>query len=159
MIQTNHNHDLPYRPNVGIMLINDKNQVFVGARLDHPGNWQMPQGGIDEGEEVIEAALREMDEEIGTCNAELIDEMPGWLSYDFPDHLINRLWNGKYKGQKQKWVAFRFTGSDSDINLEKHHEPEFEEWRWFDIDELLKSVVPFKKDVYRTVIEYFTPKL
>lgn len=144
-----------YRPNVGIMLINQDNKVFVGNRIDQPNSWQMPQGGIDEGEKIETAAIREMEEEVGTNKAEIIGIMPDWQYYDFPENLGKRLWEGQYRGQRQKWVALRFTGNDQDINLDAFHEPEFSEWKWVDLDVLVEMVVPFKRDVYQLAVDYF----
>ena len=144
--------DLPYRPCVGIMLLNQDGKVFVGKRLDQTvEGWQMPQGGIDKGEEPREAALRELQEEVGTDKAEIIGEMDGWVTYDLPEHLIGVAFKGKYKGQKQKWFAMRFTGKDSDIDLTTH-EPEFSDFRWVDVKELPDLIVPFKRDSYKQVV-------
>ena len=144
--------DLPYRPCVGIMLLNADGKVFVGKRLDQTvEGWQMPQGGIDKGEEPREAALRELQEEVGTDKAEIIGEMDGWVTYDLPEHLIGVAFKGKYKGQKQKWFAMRFTGKDSDIDLTTH-EPEFSDFRWVDVKELPDLIVPFKRDSYKQVV-------
>jgi len=139
------------------MLVNAAGKVFAGKRIDQTvEGWQMPQGGIDEGESPRDAALRELKEEAGTDKAEIIAEMPGWLTYDLPAHLIGMAFKGKFKGQKQKWFLARFTGKDSDIDLFAH-EPEFSAWRWFDLDELPKLIVPFKKPTYEAVIEGFRP--
>jgi putative (di)nucleoside polyphosphate hydrolase len=139
------------------MLINDRGQVLVARRIDTPGEaWQMPQGGVDKGETPIEAAWREMMEEIGTDKAELLGESSGWLRYDLPDGLAEKLWGGGYRGQEQKWFAFRFTGKDSDIDLTRH-EPEFAEWRWADPAELPHLIVPFKRDIYARLVEEFAP--
>ena len=145
----------PYRPCVGIFLINDVKQVFGGRRIDSPAEaWQMPQGGIDPGETAIDACVREMGEEIGTTSAEFLCEHNEWLYYDIPSPLADRLWQGKYKGQKQKWMALRFTGSDSDININTPI-PEFCEWRWIAPSELVNLAVPFKRDVYVNVLNAF----
>ena len=147
----------PYRPCVGIMLVNNEGNVFVGKRIDNTSEaWQMPQGGIDEGENVITACMREMGEETGTQKAELISEHPDWLNYDIPQDLSDRLWEGKYRGQKQKWMLLRFTGSDADINIQTE-EPEFIEWRWASPDQLVDLAVPFKQDVYERVLAVFKP--
>ena len=144
--------DLPYRPCVGIMLFNQDGKVFVGKRIDQTVEaWQMPQGGIDKGEAPREAALRELQEEAGTDKAEIIAEMEDWVTYDLPEHLIGVAFRGKYKGQKQKWFALRFTGSDADIDLAAH-EPEFSAYRWVDLKELPDLIVPFKRETYRQVI-------
>ncbi len=146
-----------YRRNVGIMLIDDRGRVFVGRRLDTPGEaWQMPQGGIDEGETAEQAAWREMREEVGTDKAELLGESRDWLRYDLPPDLAGRLWGGCYCGQEQKWFAFRFTGEDGDIDIARH-EPEFAEWRWIDPAELPRLIIGFKRDLYARVVEEFAP--
>jgi putative (di)nucleoside polyphosphate hydrolase len=148
-----------YRPGVGIMLLNREGRVFVARRIDMPPEvaaWQMPQGGIDPGESPRDAALRELNEEIGTDKAELVGESGGWLRYDLPDGLAERLWGGGYRGQEQKWFAFRFTGEDSDIDLTRH-EPEFAEWRWADPADLPDLIVPFKRDIYARIVEEFAP--
>ena len=144
--------DLPYRPCVGIMLFNADGKVFVGKRLDQTVEaWQMPQGGIDNGESPREAALRELGEEVGTHKAEIIGEMADWITYDLPEHLIGVAFHGKYKGQRQKWFALRFTGTDGDIDLAAH-DPEFSDYRWVSLDELPDLIVPFKRQTYRQVI-------
>ncbi|MGE0096243.1 MAG: RNA pyrophosphohydrolase [Alphaproteobacteria bacterium] len=147
--------DRPYRLGVGVMLINDKRRVFVGRRNDMAGDhWQMPQGGIDEGEEPRAAALREMKEEIGTDKAEILAESRGWFAYDLPPALGRTAWKGRYRGQKQKWFAARFTGTDSDIDLETEH-PEFEAWQWIESADLPRLIVPFKRKLYVDVMEEF----
>ena len=147
--------DLPYRPCVGIMLINRHGQVFVGRRIDQTvEGWQMPQGGIDGDETPAEAGLRELKEEIGTDKAVILREMDDWLSYDLPRHLVGVALRGRYRGQKQKWLAMRFTGDDSDIDI-KTHEPEFATWKWLSIDALPDLIVPFKRDTYKKVIAAF----
>ena len=148
-------NERPYRPCVGIFLINDLKQVFGGRRIDSRAEaWQMPQGGIDPGETIVEACMREMAEEIGTSSAELLCEHSKWLYYDIPLPLADRLWHGQYKGQKQKWMALRFTGSDADININTEN-PEFCEWRWLAPAELVKLAVPFKREVYDDVLNAF----
>ncbi len=150
---------LPYRPCVGIMLLNGAGLVFVARRIDTPGDaWQMPQGGIDAGETPLDAARREMREEIGTDKAELIVESARWRPYDLPRELAAGLWRGRYRGQTQKWFAFRFTGRDADIDIATA-EPEFDAWRWASLDELPSLIVPFKRDVYRDVVAEFRPLL
>ena len=147
--------DLPYRPCVGIMLVNKSGKVFAGKRIDQTvEGWQMPQGGIDKGESPRQAALRELLEEAGTDKAEIIAELPDWLTYDLPEHLIGVAFHGKFRGQKQKWFLMRFTGEDNDIDLYAH-EPEFSDWKWFGLDELPGLIVPFKRPTYEAVIDGF----
>ena len=149
----------PYRPCVGIFLLNNDGLVFAGRRIDSRAEaWQMPQGGIDAGESPLQACMREMREEIGTNTAELINQHDDWLYYDIPLPLADRLWQGRYKGQKQKWMALRFTGDDSDINIATE-EPEFCEWKWLSPHDLVDLAVPFKRDVYQNVLAAFTPYL
>ena len=147
--------DLPYRPCVGIMLLNREGLVFVGKRIDQTvEGWQMPQGGIDAGEEPRTAVMRELKEEVGTDKAEIIGEMDTWLTYDLPAHLIGVAFHGRYKGQRQKWFALRFLGHDCDIDITAH-EPEFAEWKWLALEALPRLIVPFKRDTYKQVIEAF----
>jgi putative (di)nucleoside polyphosphate hydrolase len=149
----------PYRPCVGIFLLNNDGLVFAGRRIDSRAEaWQMPQGGIDAGESPLQACMREMREEIGTNTAELVSQHDDWLYYDIPLPLADRLWQGRYKGQKQKWMALRFTGDDSDINIATE-EPEFCEWKWLSPHDLVDLAVPFKRDVYQNVLAAFTPYL
>jgi putative (di)nucleoside polyphosphate hydrolase len=149
----------PYRPCVGIFLLNNDGLVFAGRRIDSRAEaWQMPQGGIDAGESPLQACMREMREEIGTNTAELISQHDDWLYYDIPLPLADRLWQGRYKGQKQKWMALRFTGDDSDINIATE-EPEFCEWKWLSPHDLVDLAVPFKRDVYQNVLAAFAPYL
>ena len=149
---------LPYRPCVGIMLLNAENRVFVAkridARVDNPKAWQMPQGGIDKGEEAAAAALRELHEEIGTDKAEVIAESRDWLRYDFPPQLVDKVRGGRSRGQEQKWFAMRFLGHDSDIDLETEH-PEFSEWRWENFERLPELTIAFKRDTYEAVLREF----
>ncbi|MCD6035932.1 MAG: pyrophosphohydrolase [Rickettsiales bacterium] len=146
---------LPYRPGVGLMLLNRDNHVFVGKRLDTRSDaWQMPQGGIDEGEEASVAALREMHEEIGTDKASILAESQDWHYYDLPVYLIPKLWNGQYRGQKQKWFLLRFLGEDTDINIHTA-DPEFGEWQWVPMNELPDIIVPFKRDLYVKIVNEF----
>ncbi len=148
---------LPYRPCVGIMLLNEKGKVFVAKRIDtEVAAWQMPQGGIDNGEDPERAAFREMEEEIGSRNAEIIKVHEDWLQYDLPDHLIGKVWKGKYRGQRMKWYLMRYLGQDSDIDLETH-QPEFSTWRWLDVNELPKTIVEFKRPLYAELVRYFGP--
>ena len=155
-MQTNFNK-LPYRSNVGIMMVNEKGYVFVGQRLDNNQNaWQMPQGGIDAGEDPETAAYRELLEETGVKKQDIrfVASSSQWLSYDLPEDLIPILWNGKFRGQKQKWFLFKFLGEDGDINIETEH-PEFSKWKWISKENLLKEIVPFKKSVYENVLKEF----
>lgn len=147
--------DLPFRQGVGMMIIDESDRVFVGKRIDSKVNgWQMPQGGIDLGETPSSAALREMQEEIGSGKGEIIAESKKWYSYRVPNFLIPKLWDGKYCGQRQKWFLIRFTGEDSDININTEH-PEFDQWKWVDFDQLLVDIIPFKLKLYQQVIEEF----
>ena len=155
-MQTNFNK-LPYRSNVGIMMVNEKGFVFVGQRLDNNQNaWQMPQGGIDAGEDPETAAYRELLEETGVKKQDVrfVASSSKWLSYDLPEDLIPILWNGKFRGQKQKWFLFKFLGEDGDINIATEH-PEFSKWKWISKENLLKEIVPFKKSVYENVLKEF----
>lgn len=146
---------LPYRPCVGIMLLNADNKVFVARRIDTRAEaWQMPQGGIDEGEDALTAALREMREEIGTDNAEIIAESAGWLEYDLPEDLVPKLWGGRYRGQKQKWFVLRYLGQDSDIDINTET-PEFLEWKWAEMQDLPSLIVPFKRALYERLVNEF----
>lgn len=147
---------LPYRPGVGMMIINKDKKVFLAKRTDTKIQaWQMPQGGIDVGETPSKAALREMEEEIGTCNAHIIAESKNWYSYDIPKFLIQKLWNGSFKGQRQKWFLIEYQGRDDEINLSTSH-PEFNEWKWAEIEDLTKMIIPFKKKLYQAVIDEFS---
>lgn len=155
--------DLPYRRCVGIMLFNPAGQVWIGRRVPKwqgDGSqkmWQMPQGGIDDGETPAEAAMRELEEEIGTREAVIIGEHPDWLNYDLPEKVIGAALGGKYRGQTQKWFAMRFSGDDQQISIDgsNGHEVEFDQWRWGEIDELSELVVSFKRDVYERVSDQF----
>ncbi|MBM3630370.1 MAG: RNA pyrophosphohydrolase [Alphaproteobacteria bacterium] len=141
--------NLPLRNGVGIILLNKDNKVFVARRIDNPKNfWQMPQGGIDDGEDFLTAAYRELEEETSINNIQLIKEIDGMITYLLPDHLLGIIWKGKYKGQKQKWFLMRYLGDDKDIDI-KTKRPEFLEWKWIDLDEIDKVVVSFKLHVYR----------
>ncbi|WOI56023.1 RNA pyrophosphohydrolase [Palleronia sp. LCG004] len=149
--------DLPYRPCAGVVLVNADGHVFAGQRIDHAGGaWQMPQGGIDAGEDPRAAALRELEEETGVP-AELVTVeavTDDWIRYDLPDELLGKVWGGKYRGQEQKWFLFRFKGRDDDIDIATDH-PEFSAWSWVQPDELLEQIVPFKRDVYEAVFAAF----
>jgi putative (di)nucleoside polyphosphate hydrolase len=145
---------LPYRRGVGIALFNAQGKVFAAERIDTPGAWQMPQGGIDKHEEPWPAALRELQEEIGTAKAERLAETE-WLRYELPPHLLGVAWKGKYRGQEQKWFAARFRGMDGDIDLEADSHPEFSAWRWASLSELPGLIVPFKRALYQSVAQAF----
>jgi putative (di)nucleoside polyphosphate hydrolase len=152
---------LPYRPCAGVMLVNRDGRVFVGQRLDSTLEaWQMPQGGIDPGEEPYAAAVRELWEETGvpTDLIELVAEAPDELSYDLPEELVGQLWKGKWRGQRQRWFLFRFLGEDSDVNIATA-DPEFRAWRWADPADLPELIVPFKRELYREVLAAFAKPL
>jgi len=137
------------------MLLNAQGKVFVAKRIDTDVEaWQMPQGGIDAGETPRNAAFREMEEEIGSKNAIIIDQNDDWLFYDLPPHLIGKVWNGKYRGQKMKWFVFKFQGQDSEINIATEH-PEFCEWQWIDMKELVNSIIDFKRPLYSKLVQRF----
>lgn len=149
---------LPYRPCAGVVLIDDRGLVFAGRRIDRspdqPPAWQMPQGGIDEGESPRQAALRELHEEVGTDKAEVLAESRDWRRYDLPADLVPRLWGGRYRGQEQRWFALRFLGTDADIDIATKT-PEFRAWRWAEMAELPDIIVPFKRQIYQEVIAEF----
>ncbi len=143
-----------YRPCVGVMLLNARDEVFVGRRIDHPSRyWQMPQGGIEEGEKPLEAAWREMGEEIGSVNASLLAEHAEWLRYDLPPTLQAQLWDGRYCGQRQRWFLFRFLGKDEELSVATQ-QPEFSRWRWLALESLTSKIVPFKREVYANVVSF-----
>lgn len=157
MPDSNNIENLPYRPGVGMMIINKDKKVFVAKRKDTKLQaWQMPQGGIDQGETPSRAAIREMEEEIGNAYGKIITESANWYSYDIPKFLIQKLWEGNYRGQIQKWFLIEYTGTDEDINIHTKH-PEFTEWRWAQVDELPSLIIPFKKKLYDAVIKEFLP--
>ena len=142
---------LPLRRGVGIVLLNKDNKVLVAKRIDNPKNfWQMPQGGVDEGEDFYHAALRELKEETSIISVKLIKEIENKFTYILPDHLIGIIWKGKFKGQKQKWFVMRFIGDELEINIKTKH-PEFLDWKWVDLEDLTKIAVNFKLEVYKQV--------
>jgi putative (di)nucleoside polyphosphate hydrolase len=145
--------ELPLRSGVGIILLNDNNKVFVAKRIDNPKNfWQMPQGGVDEGEDFLKAAYRELEEETSIKNVELIKELEGTITYELPDRLLGIIWKGKYRGQKQKWFLMRFIGQEEEINVETKN-PEFLDWKWIELDQITEVVVDFKLHVYKELKE------
>ena len=149
----NKKEELPLRTGVGIVLLNGKNKIFVGKRIDNPKKfWQMPQGGVDKNEELLQAAKRELKEETSIKSVELIKELDEWLEYNLPKNLLGKVWKGKYKGQKQKWFIMKFLGSDNEINIKTRH-PEFFEWKWIALDEITDVVVDFKLNVYKKIKE------
>ena len=145
--------NLPLRSGVGIVVLNKQNKVFVARRIDNPKNfWQMPQGGVDKGEDLLSAAYRELEEETSINKVELIKEIEGTITYELPKHLLGIIWKGKYKGQKQKWFLMRYLGKDEDINI-KTSKPEFLEWKWIDLEMITRVVVDFKLHVYEELKE------
>jgi putative (di)nucleoside polyphosphate hydrolase len=150
------NH-LPYRPSVGMMIVNKDRLVFIAKRVDHKvGGWQMPQGGIEVGETPSKAAMREMYEEIGSNNGVIIAESKCWYSYDIPKFMVPKLWDGVYRGQKQKWFLIKFTGEDSQININTPNR-EFVSWKWNNVDNLNDVVIPFKRRLYSAILNEFMP--
>ena len=148
--------DYPYRRGVGAMVLNHRGEVFVGRRIDTPGDdWQMPQGGIDTGEAPRRAVIRELAEETGIEKAEIIAESADWLRYDLPRDLAGRVWKGRFRGQEQKWFALKFTGVDGDINLNASRHPEFSQWKWVAIERLPELIVSFKRRLYEDVVAEF----
>jgi putative (di)nucleoside polyphosphate hydrolase len=149
----NKSKNLPLRLGVGVVLLNSNNKVFVGKRIDNPVNfWQMPQGGVDDNENLLYAANRELKEETGVKSTKLIKEIDNWLTYELPKNLLGKIWKGKYRGQKQKWFIMRFVGDEKEINI-KTKNAEFKEWKWIDVNQLLNVVVIFKLDVYKTIVK------
>ena len=149
-------NDLPLRLGVGIVLLNQKNEIFVGRRIDNPKNsWQMPQGGVDQNEDFLQAAKRELVEETGIKSIRLIKELDGWFKYDLPEYLLGKLWEGKYKGQKQKWFVMKFLGKSNEINV-KTKNPEFLDWKWINFSKLPEVAVHFKVDIYKKIKEELT---
>ena len=143
---------LPLRLGVGAIVLNEKNQVFVGKRKDYPiDKWQMPQGGVNAGENLVDAMKRELHEETGIQNIKILNEIDGWFEYELPNHLLGKIWKGKYRGQKQKWFVVKFLGNDREINLEVD-KPEFIEWQWLDVENLPNVIVDFKKKVYEQLL-------
>jgi len=150
-------NSLPYRPCVGVMLINAEGMIFAGLRKDSTATaWQMPQGGIDDGEKPRKAALRELWEETGITDdlVEFVGKTHDWVTYDLPPDLLGRVWGGKYRGQRQKWFLYRYLGRDDQVNIATEH-PEFSAWRWIAADEMIASIVPFKRSVYEDVVRHF----
>tara|TARA_Y100000741_G_scaffold233249_1_gene178219 strand:+ start:10 stop:486 length:477 start_codon:yes stop_codon:yes gene_type:complete len=149
----NEKQELPLRIGVGIILLNNKNEIFVGKRIDNPKNfWQMPQGGVNQNEDFLDAAKRELAEETSIKSIELVKELEGWLKYDLPQKLLGKIWKGKYRGQKQKWFIMKFVGNNNEINV-KTKNPEFLSWKWIQSSELLNVAVDFKIDVYKKIQE------
>ena len=145
--------ELPLRSGVGIIVLNKDNKVFVAKRIDNPKNfWQMPQGGVDEGEDFLKAAYRELEEETSIKNVDLIKELDGMITYELPERLLGIIWKGKYRGQKQKWFIMKFVGEDKEINI-KTKNPEFLDWKWIDLDQITEVVVDFKLHVYKELQE------
>tara|TARA_A100001015_G_C15005430_1_gene720426 strand:+ start:532 stop:1005 length:474 start_codon:yes stop_codon:yes gene_type:complete len=143
---------LPLRIGVGVIVLNEKNRVFVGKRKDNPvDKWQMPQGGVNEGEKLIDAMKRELEEETGIKNIKILKEIDGWSEYELPEILLGKIWRGKYRGQKQKWFIVKFIGDEDEINL-KTSKPEFIEWKWLDIENLPGVIVEFKRKVYEDLL-------
>ena len=143
---------LPLRIGVGVIVLNDENKIFVGKRKDNPvDKWQMPQGGVDKNESFLTAMKRELGEETSIKNIKILKELDGWFEYELPQNLLGIIWKGKYRGQKQKWFITKFTGQESEINLETEH-PEFIEWKWIKIEELPEVIVDFKKNVYKKLL-------
>ena len=145
--------ELPLRSGVGIIVLNKDNKVFVAKRIDNPKNfWQMPQGGVDEGEDFLKAAYRELEEETSIKNVDLIKELDGMITYELPERLLGIIWKGKYRGQKQKWFIMKFVGEDKEINI-KTKNPEFLDWKWIELDQITEVVVDFKLHVYKELKE------
>ena len=155
-MEMNENNQLPLRIGVGIVLLNHENNIFVGKRIDNPKNsWQMPQGGVDQNENFLQAAKRELEEETGIKSVKFIKELDGWFKYDLPKYLLGKIWNGKYRGQKQKWFVMKFLGKSVEINV-KTKNPEFSEWKWIELSKLPDVAVHFKVDIYKKIKEELT---
>jgi putative (di)nucleoside polyphosphate hydrolase len=146
--------ELPYRNGVGIMLINDNKKIFVGKRIDNKSAWQMPQGGIDQDENIVDAVKRELKEETGVSSIKIIKKSDKIYTYDLPDYLLGKIWKGRFKGQKQTWFLAQFLGTDDEINLDQKN-AEFKEWKWVGINELPDLIVPFKKNLYQELVKEF----
>ena len=146
--------ELPYRNGVGIMLINDNKKVFVGKRIDNKSAWQMPQGGVDQDENIVDAVKRELKEETGVSSIKIIKKSDKIYTYDLPDYLLGKIWKGRFKGQKQTWFLAQFLGTDDEINLDQKN-AEFKEWKWVGINELPDLIVPFKKNLYQELVKEF----
>jgi putative (di)nucleoside polyphosphate hydrolase len=147
------NRKLPLRIGVGIILLNNENNIFVGKRIDNPGNfWQMPQGGVEKNENFLIAAKRELEEETGVKSVKLIKELDEWLEYELPKNLLGKIWKGRYRGQKQKWFIMKFLGNDKEINIKTKY-PEFLEWKWIELEKITNVVVNFKLHVYKKIKE------
>ncbi len=149
----NKSKNLPLRLGVGVVLLNSDNKVFVGKRIDNPVNfWQMPQGGVNDNENLLYAANRELKEETGVESVKFIKEIDNWLTYELPKNLLGKIWEGKYRGQKQKWFIMRFVGNEEEINI-KTKNAEFLKWKWIDANQLLNVVIDFKLDVYKSIVK------
>lgn len=147
---------LPYRFGVGLVLFNQEGLVFTARRNDTPDAWQFPQGGIDKEETPLAALFREMEEETGVTQALVLQETPDWLSYDLPEELLGKVWGGRHRGQRQKWFALLHQGQDSAININTQN-PEFDAWRWMELEEIVSQIVPFKRDLYQEIVKTFRP--
>jgi len=147
---------LPYRQGVGIMLVNKEKKIFVGKRIDNRAAWQMPQGGVDQDENIVDAAKRELKEETGVSSIKIIKKSDKIYTYDLPDYLLGKIWKGRFKGQEQTWFLTQFLGKDDEINLDQKN-AEFKKWKWVNINELPDLIVPFKKELYQELVKEFKP--